>query len=241
MRIASHPPGTPWGGVAGRGGESTCPVSRFGNRDRIAAILPVPARVGLLTDCKGSSDERRVAEFAVSTARNRCGNGRLQLERTGIPSVPVWGGRGAMLTSRSTGLRAKRGSAARFADADLQRACGPSRWRRRRRAAPSGKTRSFASIVLPAVSTWPTWMCKRSICRMSRTGCFRQSSIALVSGRLMQQQSSAAANGTEARPATGRRSRDLCTIVRMARRAARTVTVSCDTRRGSGKAVSQRR
>lgn len=230
------------GGRCRSGGESTCPVSRFGNRDRIAAILPVPARVGLLTDCKGSSDERRVAEFAVSAARNRCGNRRLPLERTGIPSVPVWGGRGAMLTSRSTGLRAKRGSAAaRFADADLQRACGPSRWRRRRRAAPAGKTRSFASIVLPAVPTWPAWMCKRNICCMSRTGRFRQSSIALASGRLMQPRSSATANGTEARPATGRRSRDLCTIVRMARRAARTVTVSCDTRRGSGKAVSQRR
>ncbi len=238
MRIASHPPCAPWGGVADRGGESTCPVSRFGNRDRIAAILPVPARIGLLTDCKGSSDERRVAEFAVSTARNRCGNGRLQHGRTGIQSGWQAGGD---VDAQVDGIACEARQRGVISYADQQRACGPGRWRGRRSAAPSGKMRSFASIVLQAVPTWSTWMCKRSICFMSRTGCFRKSSIALASGRLMQSRSSAAANGIEARPATGRRRRDLCTIVRMARRAARTLTVSCDTRRGRGKAVSLRR
>ncbi|RQR71308.1 hypothetical protein DIE11_29750 [Burkholderia sp. Bp9012] len=32
------------------------PESRFGSGVRIVAILPACARVGLLTDCKGSSD-----------------------------------------------------------------------------------------------------------------------------------------------------------------------------------------
>lgn len=64
MRTASHPPRAPWGGITGRGGVSARSAPRFCNDGRIVAILPAQAHVGLLTDCKGSSDERRAADLS---------------------------------------------------------------------------------------------------------------------------------------------------------------------------------
>ncbi|VWC65689.1 hypothetical protein BLA39750_00146 [Burkholderia lata] len=186
MRIASHPPRTSWGrGLAG--GASARPASRFGHRNRTVAILPAQARVGLLTDCKESSDERRGAEFAVSTGRNRCARGRLPLECTGIGLVRQAGG---MLASRSTGLRAMRSSASRSATLIYG-----GRWVRRvhssakattcsatsftwRRAVPSGNTRTFASIIRQTVSTWFARTCKRSVRCVALTERFTTSSIA---------------------------------------------------------------
>ncbi|KAB0657333.1 hypothetical protein F7R23_11330 [Burkholderia diffusa] len=46
----------PWPAVKGPAAISGRPESRFGSGVRIVAILPACARVGLLTDCKGSSD-----------------------------------------------------------------------------------------------------------------------------------------------------------------------------------------
>ncbi|VWB34969.1 hypothetical protein BLA23254_01522 [Burkholderia lata] len=112
------------GGCCRSGGASTCPASRFGNRGRTVAILPVQARAGWLTDCKESSDERRVAEFAASIGRNRCVRGRLPVECTEIGLARQAGG--AMLASRSAGLRVTRGGASRTATS----ICG-GRWIRR--------------------------------------------------------------------------------------------------------------
>ncbi|RQS94534.1 hypothetical protein DF035_29020 [Burkholderia contaminans] len=52
------------GGLLVGGGVSARPAPRFCNDGRTVAILPAQAHVGLLTDCKGSSDERRAADLS---------------------------------------------------------------------------------------------------------------------------------------------------------------------------------
>ncbi|RQT08222.1 hypothetical protein DF051_31530 [Burkholderia contaminans] len=66
QRDADRQPPAPCtvGGITGRGGVSARSAPRFCNDGRSVAILPAHARVGLLTDCKESSDERRAADLS---------------------------------------------------------------------------------------------------------------------------------------------------------------------------------